>query len=63
METIAKSFTECTLTYLEKEFGLRKALKHESLTNWLALTDTVDRDRADRRAAHRSVSEDALRRA
>ena len=32
-----KSFGDCTISFLEKSFGLRQVLKHESLTYWLDL--------------------------
>ena len=32
-----KSFDDCTISFLEKSFGLRQVLKHESLTYWLDL--------------------------
>lgn len=35
MEVTTKSFTECTLVYLEKNFGLRKVFQHPTLSSWL----------------------------
>ena len=38
---ISKSLNECSIIYLEDDFGLRKTLRHDSLNAWLALAETI----------------------
>lgn len=37
MDKLEKAFGDCSISFLEKSFGLRQVLKHESLSEWLEL--------------------------
>lgn len=42
MDIQAKSLNDCTLVFLEKNFGLRKVRNHESLDEWLRLAAQME---------------------
>ena len=40
MGKIEKYFGDCSISFLEKSFGIRQVLTHDSLTSWLELAKT-----------------------
>jgi hypothetical protein len=47
MEKIEKAFGDCSISFLEKSFGLRQVLKHESLSEWLELAQSQNINQAE----------------
>jgi hypothetical protein len=48
MEKKDKVFTDCSIVFLEKTFGLREVPKHESMTDWLSLSDSISLDEIEK---------------
>jgi hypothetical protein len=42
-----KAFTDCSIVFLEKTFGLRQVLRHQVLDEWLSLAQTQELSQAE----------------